>query len=357
MRSGSKGVTYVMIGTVPVRPVRAQRDHEQLAQAEIGVVEQALRVCRGGAQRFAVLGGDVVLLGKPGRIAKPHCGELAGRGRQRRPAFDQPAFAHKVRQARTAEEGGEQRSAPGPQHPSLGSLGPSRRDEPGHDRRVERQNLEDCPVRVFHGNDATGFGDAPELAHDAGELRFGKVLGDVGAPHAVERRLIEWELKQATDAKVHGCRARLIPDKTLDLCDVLRRQIQRDDPTRGPNLLTNERHVPTRATACVEHRPSRLDPDEAECLLVLGSGGLKVQIQSRGAAHRMAGRCRPRSAHEPTPQFRTRRSVAVSKTSRDGSGKAGPIRRSSSGEGPSWISPVFSRRLGGALELVPLGFY
>lgn len=83
-----------------------QRDHEQLAQAEVRVVEQAFWVCGSGAQRLAILCGDIMLFCEPCRIAKPHSGELAGHRRQRCPAFDdQPTPAHEVRQPRTAEEG------------------------------------------------------------------------------------------------------------------------------------------------------------------------------------------------------------------------------------------------------------
>ena len=154
-----------------------------------------------------------------------------------------------------------------------------------HDGRVQREELEERRRPSLYGDEAAGFGHAAELAHRAGELRLGQVLGDVGGPHAVKCCVGEGQVEHAADAQVHGGRAAPLLDEALDLGDVLRRQIERGDPARGPDEFAYERDITARAAARVEHRPARLDAHEAKRFLVFGPGRLEVDVQPRcGAA-------------------------------------------------------------------------
>ena len=109
------------------------------------------------------------------------------------------------------------------------------RDQPGVNGRVQRENLQDRPVEIFHRDEATGFGHAAELAHDPGELRLRQVLGDVGAPHAVKGCVGEGQVQHAAEMRVDGGHTAPLPNQPLHVSDVLRRQIERCDPTGGPD--------------------------------------------------------------------------------------------------------------------------
>ncbi len=109
------------------------------------------------------------------------------------------------------------------------AISPAGRNLTGHDRWVQRQQLQERPVGVFHRDEAAGFGHAAELAHDTGEFRLRQVLSDIGAPHALEGRVGKGEVQHAADLNIYGHGAVSVLDEAFDPGDTLRRQIDRGD--------------------------------------------------------------------------------------------------------------------------------
>jgi hypothetical protein len=56
-------------------------------------------------------------------------------------------------------------------------------------------------------------------------------------------------------------------EEALDPSDILGREIKCGDPPCGPGELAQERDVPTRAAASIEHRPAGFDTNEPERIL------------------------------------------------------------------------------------------
>jgi hypothetical protein len=71
-----------------------QRDDEILAQADVRIIEQAIRIRRGDIQCLGIGWRETVVRCKLGMIAKPHEDELTRVGWQRRPTFHKPARTH-----------------------------------------------------------------------------------------------------------------------------------------------------------------------------------------------------------------------------------------------------------------------
>jgi hypothetical protein len=74
-----------------------QCDNEILAEAEVRIIERAIRIRRSDIQCLAMGWQETVLRSKLGMIAKPHGCELARVGSQWRPTFHKPARTHELK--------------------------------------------------------------------------------------------------------------------------------------------------------------------------------------------------------------------------------------------------------------------
>ena len=169
-------------------------------------------------------------------------------------------------------------AAPSAQQPGVGRLGTPCRNQPGQDCRIQREQLEERPIKVFHRDEAAGFGHTAELAHNAGEFRLRQVWATLA--HQTQSNVASAKGKSSTlpTRRSTGAAQRPSRMRRSTWATFSGRQIERGNPTRGADEFAHERDVTPRATARIEHRPARLDARRSGALPRIrpwqtGSGG------------------------------------------------------------------------------------